>query len=458
MPFSPTPAILRGLQDRRWPIVILMLFGITERVGWNLVRSVSGETGEAHNIAVALANGAGFADAYRIGQGPTAHMLPVSPLIAGSAYRLLGVNSEAAEIFLACWAIALAIGTYLLLYRAFTRLDVSKYARLGALAVGCVAPVYIGQEAVDFRSWEGGLAVLLSALILDRLLTLDRNSPPNMHTIVLMALLNALLFFVNPALGLGAYACSAIFCLRVLPPRRLATAVVTATAALALFLGPWVVRNAASVGAPILLRSNAGLELALAIHPHALDAGDRRGIFLARLRAIHPAQSDTAYRSMLATGGEVAYSRMLGEQTKRWIEKHPTDTVLLASLHLRQTFAPERWQFGIFGSSLLIGLRAEIASIVGLLGLTGIGLGLYRHRPAWAYPAMLVLAPALLVSLFQPVPRYTYLFYPLLLFCGAYFCQEVARAIGRFDAHPRSKIAAIYPSHMGKHSWRHPVS
>ena len=390
--------------------------GLAMRLAWDLIRTDSGGAGEASNVAFAIAEGRGFADAYRVGQGPTAHLLPITPSISGGVYGLLGVNAPPAEAILASWSIMLAMGTYLLLFRAFGRLGMSVPARLGAVAFACFAPTYIAQEAVDFRVWEGGLTAFLGALFLDRLLALGRETP-SWREVAGLALLTALLFFVNPAFGLGAYACAGLFCLRHMPPRRIAGATLAAAGALALLVGPWAVRNARVMGAPIMLRSNAGLELALGMDPAALATPDPRGRFRDRLIELHPLQSYAAYDRMVAVGGEVAYSRGLSVETRRWIGAHPGAAARLALRHVSQLFAPRPWMFAVFGTGRFIGLRAVLATLVGVGGLVGLLAAMATRGGGWIYPALLVGGLAAALAPFQPVPRYTYLVYPLLLFC-----------------------------------------
>jgi hypothetical protein len=410
---------------------MLLLVGIGERALWNLIRLIQyigfpGAAGEALNVAVALAHGLGFADAYRAGQGPTAHLLPIAPAIAGGVYAIFGVQTLPAEFLLACWSIGLAMGTYLLLFKAFDRLGTSRWARLIGLAFACVAPVYIGQESVDFRVWEGGLAAFLCALFLERLLTLQPGKSMDMRVVAGMAALTALLFFVNPLLGLGAYACAALTCVQKLRGARLAGAIGLGACALAIILTPWVIRNYIVMGEPILLRSDLGIELAMADYSGALEASDPLDQYHHRQREIHPFNSDTAYQAMHKSGGELAYSRQLGEETWHWIAANPWTTVRLAFLHLRETFLPPAWQFRNTGSGLFPGLRAALSSLVGLLGLFGLARALYDRRPNWAYPTFLIIVPALAYCMFQPVPRYTYLFYPMLIFCAADFLGSIA--------------------------------
>ncbi len=400
-------------------VVLLIAAGIAERSLWNLVRTASVQHGEAYNIAVALSQGRGFADAFHPGQGPTAHMLPISPLVAGSMYALFGASSRPAEFLLACWSIGLAVGTYYLLFRAFAHLGSSRTSRLIALAFGCLAPTYLSQEAVDFRIWEGGLAVFLCALFLERLLAALSQGRLGAGIVARISFLAALLFFVNPILGIGAYLCSAVSCFQRLKGVKILGAIAIATGMLSLFIVPWTLRNEMSLGAPVILRSNAGLELALANHAGALDAVDPEQRFMLRLQAIHPFSSEANYQAMLAAGGEVAYSRRLASTTWAWIRANSGMTARIALLHLREVIAPEPWLFRLAGTGFMSGLRSALATFIGMLGTIGIAHALITRRPLWVIPALLVIPPVLCFCLFHPIPRYTYLFYPVLIFCAA---------------------------------------
>jgi hypothetical protein len=424
------PAVGRQLGDLKivqwlsripaWLFVALpVAVGIAERSLWNLMRTAQEEHSEALNVAVSFAQGRGFADAFKVGQGPTAHILPISPAVAGTVYAVFGVGSATSEFVLGCWSIGLAVGTYFLLFRAFEHLGSARPARLLALAFGCMAPTYLAQEAVDFRIWEGGLAVFLCALFLERLLAALAGEQLGTRVLAGISFIAALLFFVNPVLGIGAYLCAAVACLQRLHGVQILRTVALATLILAIFLTPWVIRNQIALGSPVLLRSNAGLEISLANYPGALDPIDPQQRFMHRLQEIHPFSSESNYQAMLGAGGEVAYSRQLGSVTWHWIGANRWTTAKTALLHLRQLFAPQPWQFKLSGSGLLAGLRAGLASLIGLLGLVGIARALVLRQRHWVFPAVLVLAPALCFSLFQPVPRYTYLFYPILIFCAA---------------------------------------
>ncbi len=117
---------------------------------------------EATRVAMALAQGRGFADAYFHSSGPTAHVLPVNPLLAGSVMALFGIGSAASNprfcfcrwrrsaSLMSCWC---ACST------------ASASIRRGALeSAGPVhVPVFVQREVVDFRFWERRAALGLTA-------------------------------------------------------------------------------------------------------------------------------------------------------------------------------------------------------------------------------------------------------------------------------------------------------
>ena len=407
----------------------LLACGLGLRAIWSLTRDSSGASGEAFNVARAIGVGRGFADAYMAGQGPTAHLTPISPAVAGAAYKLFGVHGRIAELLLFLWASVLVFGSFLLFMRVFRRLGTPLQARIAAFAFLCISPAYLAQEAVDFRIWEGGLAVFISAVFLDRLFAAAVQMEISKLRLASLGATAALLFFINPPLGLGGCACAVVFGLERLRLTQLMFGAVVAIGTMAILIVPWTMRNEAQLGAFVPLRSNTGLELAIADHPAAVSSDDPGRVFAERLHAIHPAQSPTAYAAMRSAGGEVPYSRKVGTQAKRWIVNNPGAAALLAVRHVKETFAPEPWQFSVFGTGKLAFLRSFLATLAGVGGLFGLIAALIRKRHGWIYPSLFVIVPILSLAPFQPVPRYTYLFYPLLVFCAADLLASLASAL-----------------------------
>jgi hypothetical protein len=415
---------------RHWDVLLLCLIGIAERAVWIMIRPGGGSGSEATRVAEALAAGRGFADAYRVGQGPTAHLLPISPGIAGAVYWLLGIESPAAQFLLTCWSIGLNIGLYLLLYRAFAHLGVPRRLRLLGLAWGMVAAVYIATEVDAFRIWEGGLANFLAALFLERLLARRRALaavPRERRRYPLrLAACASLLFFVNPPLGLAAYACLLVFGLERFAMRQNLAGAAVAAAVLALFVVPWTIRNDHAVGVPVPLRSNAGLEFALANNAEMADSHDERLSFTRMLQRIHPTASDAAYREVQRIG-EVAYANRLGARAKRWVADHPAAAARLWAHHFKEIFLPSAWKLAEVPGSRVGLIRTILAQLTGVLGLLGFGYLALRRVPGLAYPGVMIFLTALLMSPFLVVARYCCLDYAFMCFLAPALLMAVPK-------------------------------
>jgi hypothetical protein len=419
---------LHSSVNRKRIVLLLLACGAAERGVYNLFRHYSRAGGEAYLVAQAIAEGRGFADAYGLGHGPTAHLLPISPGIAGGVYKLFGVDSPAAELVLATWSIALVLGSYFFFDRDFARLGVSGRARLIALGFLCIAPTYIAQESVDFRVWEGGLAVFISALFLDRLLALRDGRAPFRNQAALSVIV-PILFFISPLLGLAAVASLCVYWMGQRDLTGFVASFAVSGIVLAALIVPWTLRNERVLGHFIPLRSNAGLELAIGQHPGAL--ADRPGdeILMARLAAIHPLQSRKAFDAMKAAGGEIPYARKRGVEAQQWMIAHPGQSTRLMLTHLRQALIPSPWMFRIWGNLPLAPLQGGLAILVGVFGLLGLGERLMQGDRRWFYVALLIGVPALLFSPFQPVMRYSYLDYAPLAFSAAAGLSMLSRRL-----------------------------
>lgn len=426
-----------------WSLIAL---GAAERLIWNVLRSMQGAGGEAVNVAHAVASGRGIADAFGPGTGPTAHVLPISPAIAGAAYAVLGNRSIVAEIVLASYAIILALTSYVVFDRLFSRLGVSRSARLVGFAFLCLAPTYIQQEAVDFRAWEGGLATLLFALLLHNILATD-TQPAMLREDRLSIVLAAVLFLVQPMLGLAGAAALSLNWIRRCDLSGFLLRTGLLAVLIATLITPWMLRNDQVLGTPVMLRSNFGLELAIGEYPGELRPGDESASFLTRLRDVHPGQSEPALHAMRVAGGEVAYARQLQKTTMHWMREHPAMAVEIAAMHIEQIFLPPTWFFHVWAATPLAGFRSMLASMVGCLGLLGLISGVARRPREWLYIGIAVSITVVLFSPFQPVIRYTYLFYGLFTYCAADAVFRIAQFGGMRFSH--DAITGARPSGGG---------
>lgn len=418
-------------------LVLLIVAGVLVRLGWLYTNKTPHSLGEAQNAAVAFSQTGVIADAFRPGQGPTAHVMPVTPAIAGLVYRQFGVDSAVSAGILTAWSLALVFGGYLLFFRAFGRVGTPLPARLGAFAVLALIPLNVSLEAAWFRVWDGALAVFMAAFCLNQVLRLDAADRVGRRDVIGLGLLAAACLFVSPAIGLAAYGAGLVLMVRKTAPRRWPgiTAVVAVTAAIV--LTPWLVRNNEVMGKPILLRDNFGLELSLGFHADAASTSDMHASFVKRLRTVHPFGdgSGRAYAALQAAGGEIAYAEKMGAEAKAWIRDNPGASVRLAFVHLRGMLFPPAWYWDMFGKTST-GTLVKMAAnwLLTVLALAGLGLGLWRATRPYVYVALFALLPLTPYILVQPILRYRYLITALFTFIAADFIARVWARLGRRPA------------------------
>ena len=401
---------------------IALVVGVGERITWGVRRQVHSATGEAAHVAVAWAQGRGFADAFMPGQGPTAHLMPATPLLGGIVYRLLGVESVAAEIVLFTLAQVMVFGTFLLFAKCFERLGATDHALRAGFVLLCLLPIYTTVEAFDFRIWEGAYGLLIGAVVLLMVLSAEDGAAPRRMNLWL-AVLPPTAVFVNPAVGVCAFAASGLFLWRWQRTPRALPILAGAAVTLAALFGPWTMRNMAVMHAPIVMRDNLGLELAVANFPEALAPGDFDAIFEAHLQAIHPRDHPIPYAAMVRAGGEIAYARQMGSQARGWIAAHPADTARLWLRHVREMLFSRTWMFQTAHGRQLPLVRSSILTVIGILGLAGLARRAAIDRRSW-YVAGYVLLPVLFYVPFQPIMRYTWLLYPAMTF---FACDLITR-------------------------------
>lgn len=413
-------------------VALLLLLGLGMRVAWMILADVTTrflDMGEATRAAIALAEQGVIADAYFPGQGPTAHLMPAMILVAGALFHLFGVDSAGAALALAGWAMAQMLCGFALLYCLFRKVEGDRRIAFAGLALLCLSPAYIAQEAADFRYWEGGLGVCLGTANLLLIVMLDGRERIGTPALLFGALLAGAAFFVSPPVGVAVDACWAWLAFRRLSPLRILGFAGMGAAGLALFLVPWTMRNQAVMGEPIFLRSNFGLEIAIANHPAAVSGENPRETLRARMAEIHPFSGPQAAERMKAAGGEVAYSRMLGEQTRAWIAANPWDFLRLTLRHYRQFYIPDMWQEALTNWHAYTRPRILFIRTVGVLGLIGLCVGLIRRRRYYGYLALYIALVGLPYAIVQPIPRYSYLVWGLFCFLTVGLFADGARMV-----------------------------
>lgn len=421
-------------KEERPLLAMLLLGGMALRLLWlaHVGGSIAGTYGsaEASRIALAVAKGRGIADAYYPGYGPTAHMMPVSPAIAGFLLWLFEPRTAASNVALLCWCLTqVAIGI-LLLRLLFQSLGADPTAVRWGTAMLCLVTPFITQETIDFRYWEGASALCLGAANLLFMSGVEEQPRPRLRLLALISALEAATLFVSPPVGLATGACWAVLALRQFDFRRCVQLAGLAAAAVILVFTPWALRNAHAFGEPVLARSNFGLELAIANHSAALSAERPEIVHARRLAAIHPFQASAKPPLVVKPGGEVAYSHRLAGETFHWIATNPGSFAILYARHLREFFFPDPWELYFSGWAGMARPRAAIMSLVDLLGLVGLAIGLRRDRRYWSV-GVFIIALALPYGLFEPTTTHMYPAYSLCAFVAV---EAVTIALRRLKA------------------------
>ncbi len=383
---------------------------------------------ESHNVAVSLATTGRFADPFGYPSGPTAHIGMLTPLPAALAYWLFGGDSPYAEIILYGWAAFLVCLSIWLCWRLAVVLGAPPAARLAAVAVAALAPLQFHMEVNENRNWEINLATVVLIWILLKLAESDVNILTR-RSLALIGASTGFLFILNSAAGLGAILSGALFHGLRVPYRQWWIAPLFIVLVGGSLAGLWAERNMRELGAPIFLRDDLGLEIALSNYSGGEHAGDPNAYF-ARLKEIHPMVM--APGELAAKGGEVAYYHALGQQTRDWIAAHPWDFLNLSGQRFIEFFLPPRYLWSLFtdASVHLIGLRQFVLSAAALGGLLTLLVMAPRRRP-YAYILVAVLACSLPYIVVQPTLRYRYTVSTLLIFCaldGAFRCIAHIRA------------------------------
>jgi len=374
---------------------------------------------EAGRIARSLVLGRGYANPFNGISGPTAWLPPLYPLLIALSFKLFGIYTNTAALFLlicnSIFSALIAPAIYEIAARCF---DASGIARRASKHVAPVAlwsawlwalyPAAL-QYAIHWV-WEMSLSTclftwtLVLALRLRHigeapLLTLNsqlstesqiRSPSPRHHLHLwllfgllwgLTALSNASLLLVFPATLLWIiwpYQQTIAQLKRNLTGAFLACLVFSAV------LSPWIIRNEQTLHAFIPTRDNLGVELWQSTHFYY-------GVFPWG-QAVPLSPLDPEHR-LYVQMGEVAYSQMRMTQARANIAAHP-HTFLRLTLERIQCF----W-FGVPhptephpANEILRELNFSFLSVAGLLGLA---LALRRRVPAaWLFAAVFLLVPA----------------------------------------------------------------
>jgi hypothetical protein len=343
--------------------------------------------------------------------------------------RIFGVDTPATTFALTTVSALIVVATALVLNHAFRRLGTPALARGGAILLICLAPLHVEIESRSLRVYENGTAALLLGLMLLSVVRLDQREAIGVRDLFGLSALAALMIALSPALAICVLAMLGALALRRLNWADRAKAVALLGMAIFLTALPWALRNREVMGETVWTRSNFGLEFAIGTHAAAVDPANPAEVYLARLAQVHPHDSETGYRAFQAAGGELAYSRKLGDETWRWVAAHPVQAMQIWLRHLGEFYFPTLWMWLHSGlPDATTPFRWIIVNVIAAIALYGLGRALVRRQWVFLYLVPPVVLIALPYVFAQPLVRYRYVIASLLMFLAA---DALARRLNR---------------------------
>ncbi len=323
---------------------------------------------EMGRIARSIASGMGFSSPYQGETGPTAHFPPVYPLLVAGTFKVFGVYSERAALFL----LALnALFSSLICWTLF-RIGEQVFNReVGLLA----ARIWIFHPIAFYFAtawiWETSLSGLLLSGAL--LATLRVESARRLSAWAWFGLLWGAIAMTNPALLLVLPGNVLwLHCRGRFAPAEIATRIAAFAFVFGLCLIPWTVRNYEVFHRFIPLRSNFWMEVHLGNNEIA------NGAPTAELHPSHNPAELAEYQRL----GEPAYFEKNKRQALDYIRQHPGSFLKLTLWRILLwwtggwQFTPGKW------AAWLVGLEFIGLALQNVLALIGLGLALVRCNPA----------------------------------------------------------------------------
>jgi hypothetical protein len=372
---------------------------------------------EVVQTAMCFARNGFLGNPFILPTGPTAHVTPTFPFLIGLMYKI-APDLRTGETLKNVLTIAIASLQFALLPLLARAARLGIRAGLIAGVIGALMPVLYLDCSGDYEAPLVGLTLILCVLATFRLASPSR-APWNAFSIGIAWGLTALVSAQLLLCGVVYMLAREIF-VRDRLRHRIVRIGIFAAGVLAAVL-PWGIRNYVELGAPVISRDNAGLELYVSnndIAAPTLDQNLKNRIFV----TLHP-HGSVPEAKLVQRLGEIRYNELKRGEAMQWIESHRWRFLLLA-------FERERAFWFSPGGSLVQRVYWMGIFVLGLAGL--IVAGPYRRAKLLIFVVMLSVysLPHLLI---EASARYRYPLNPiLLLFTGFFFVWFIERAVAPY--------------------------
>ena len=413
--------LIRFFTARLWPaMVAIVIIGFAVRI---MLLSLSpiqpDERAEPINLAISLLEKGAYTDPYGGPTGPSAHCMPLHPLISALVIRIFGLGqsgSRALSYFASC---AASLG-YALLPLLAVNCGLRKRVGVAAGLFGALLPVnFWGQTSGVFDAPYTFLTLVLLACFVGAHLRAESftlgESVATGSVAAVSVLLNPV---VLPILALW-FVCGWIYFSR----ERKDLLRYGAGVCLIVFaaLLPWALRNKAQLGRLIFTRANFGLELQ--ISNNAVATGDlEANIRNVKWMRLHPFTNEEQ-RERVRRLGEVNYNRVKLDEAFGWIQANPGRFVRLTLSRIALFCVPRMLSAANSDS----GVHHDSCCLW--------RISLWRTDSlTTVFLGSACVAYSLVYMVIEVSPRYRFPIEGFLLLFGSYFVCEVA--LGRRSHQP----------------------
>ena len=370
------------------------------------------ERTEVNNVAISLAQGRGFANAFGPDSGPTAHTAPIYPFMLSVLYRVWGTERAG--------ALAQVVFGYGLAGLGYAMMPFVAQALGIPAAVGIVAGLAAALLPISFYAERGTCEDPLTALVMILLVLLQahiqRRRAHGVSDAAGLGLVYGCALLVSPVLLIVIVVFSLFNLVRGLQTTR---NLVVAAACTVAVLVPWTLRNRSAVGHLVWLRSNFGLELSMSNMDGAKPALEDNSAPGGVHRTRHPYLSIpelSIYRRL----GEIRYNQARLAEGLTWVREHRAEFAKLALQRMLQFWFPVSNKYFAVTIAVWLITMFAIAGIV-LLGLRDFPTSLPIVIPFLVFP--------LVYYIIETSRRYRYPLEALMMLMACYTVFRLAAAI-----------------------------
>jgi hypothetical protein len=369
---------------------------------------------EVERTAACMAQKGFLGEPYPGYSKPSAHVAPLYPTVLAGIYSLIGIGRAGHLVQSILSILVTGIGISLLPFVSRSLYGSSTFGWIAAFLMS-VLPYGIGYIQVHGH-WEQHCSFLLLSLYLLLLLRIHREAWRSTRLSLFLGLMTGLCMLTNPQF-LFVFALFLAYEAIVHRNMLVVRGGAVALASLALIVSPWVIRNYQELGGFCLIRSNAGLEMAIGNHDDAngktyTTYWDDPNCPIGRL---HP-YSNTDEVEVLNRVGELKYMEQRQQEALHWIRDHPHRWIQLTitRVYLFWFQPPDMWSPSQ-GSELVRRLRSLSYSVFAVSMLGGLILLFKSDRSAFFVVLAVLIGMSGSYYLTHVDPRYMYPLHGIVL-------------------------------------------